>query len=438
MQTAYSKFNISESVSDIIGALQSIIARSQVIIPVLDTPYSRIPNTDRSTVGLEGQSIINIIAEHQQQLDAILCEISGLEAVMDSVKNLHQQVVEKKDKITVSMNLHKGLVSALWRLPTEVLSHIFKFCLPETRLLLSPSTLKAPMLLTRICRRWREIAAGTPELWCRLYVEADDRDWEQAAFCYDMWLKRSRGRPLSLALGRYHSAKLRSLLQPYITHITSLRVSVHSFQGESTQLFLTDLPVLQELAILGMTKYDIPTIAQSISGLPSTIRSLKFIDMRPFFDIEPLSSFSPVWAYLTDVQIAVCHPNAVLHLLQLCPNLSSLTLRIAFDQTESLESFTHTKLQSLRILYDALLTRPLSDLLNALSLPNLRTLEARRNGRNASWPHEDMKALLARSKCSLETLTIGGRVTITDAQRAEYVILAPSLRVVVDHSSTYF
>jgi hypothetical protein len=165
------------------------------------------------------------------------------------------------------------------------------------------------------------------------------------------------------------------------------------------------------------------------------MRSLKVIDMRPFFDIERLSSFSPVWAHLTDVQIAVCHPNAVLHLLQLCPNLSSLNLRVAFDQVEPLKAFTHTELRSLRIIYDALLMRPLSGLLNTLLFPNLRALEARCN---TSWPHEDMKALLARSKCPLETLTVGGRVTITDAQRAEYVSLIPSLEVVVDHNSRYF
>ncbi|KAG2089444.1 uncharacterized protein F5147DRAFT_841127 [Suillus discolor] len=96
---------------------------------------------------------------------------------------------------------------------------------------------------------------------------------------------------------------------------------LNSLHGELTQLFVTNLPALQEMAVLGMTRYDILTITQSISRLPSTIRSLKFIDMRPFFDIEPLSSFSPVWAHLTDVQIVVCHPNAV---LQLCPNLSSI------------------------------------------------------------------------------------------------------------------
>ncbi|KAG1858736.1 hypothetical protein DFJ58DRAFT_701778 [Suillus subalutaceus] len=434
MQTAYSKSNVSQSVSDIIAALQNILARSQVIIPVLETPYSTFHNTYRSTVEVDAQSVINIIAERQQQLDAVLHEISGLQAVMDSVKNLHQQVVKKKEKITQSMNLHKALVSALRRLPTELLSQIFNLCLPETKLLLRPSTIRAPMLLTGICQRWREVAVGMPNLWCRLYVEADDKDWERAAFCYDLWFKRSRGRPLSLAFGCYHSTKLRSLLQPYITQITSLRVTVRSFQGLCPPLFVTDLPALQELAILGMTTLDLPTIAQSISRLPSTIRSLKVIDMRPLFDIERLSTFSPVWAHLTDIQIAVRHQDAVIHLLQLCPNLSSLTLRIAFDQIDPLKPFTHTKLQSLCITYDALLMRPISDLLNALSLPNLRALEARRN---ASWPHEDMKALLARSKCPLKTLTVGGRVTITDAQRAEYVSLIPSLEVIVDHSSRY-
>ncbi|KAG2095481.1 uncharacterized protein F5147DRAFT_718561 [Suillus discolor] len=358
---------------------------------------------------------------------------------MDSVKNLCQQVVEKKEKIMQSMNLHKGLLSALWRLPTEVLSQIFNHCLPETKVW-PPSTLRAPMLLTRICQRWREVAVGTPDLWCRIYVEADDRGWEQAAFCYDLWLKRSRGRPLSLELGYHYSTKLRSLLQPHMSRIKFLRVSIDCFRGRRPQLFATDLPALQELTILGMTNHDIPTIAQSISRLPSTMRSL-FIDMGPFFDIEPLSSFGPVWAYLTDVQIAVCHPNAFLHLLQLCPNLSSLNVHVGFDQREPMESFMHTKLQSLCILHDPLLTRPLSDLFNALSLPNLRVLEARRNSCNASsWSHEDVKALLARLKWPLETLTIGGQVTnltITDAQRAEYVSLIPSLKV-VNHGSTYF
>ncbi|KAG1806169.1 uncharacterized protein BJ212DRAFT_1201535, partial [Suillus subaureus] len=102
------------------------------------------------------------------QLDKVLHDISGLQTVMDGIHTLQQQLVEQKNKIVESINLHKRLVSPLWRSPTEVLSQIFSHCLPQIpkldRLQL-PSKLTAPMLLTRICRQWREVAVGTPNLW---------------------------------------------------------------------------------------------------------------------------------------------------------------------------------------------------------------------------------------------------------------------------------
>ncbi|KAG1740690.1 hypothetical protein EDB19DRAFT_767553 [Suillus lakei] len=122
---------------------------------------------------------------------------------MDSIQNLRQQLVGEKEKIIKSINLHKSLVSALWRLPTEVLSHIFRHCLPEIRefnQLKKPSVLEAPILLTTVCRRWREVAVTMHSLWCRLAVSVDhEGQWKRQIFCYKLWLKRSRGCPLSLA-----------------------------------------------------------------------------------------------------------------------------------------------------------------------------------------------------------------------------------------------
>ncbi|KAG2125021.1 hypothetical protein DEU56DRAFT_863056 [Suillus clintonianus] len=120
---------------------------------------------------------------------------------MDDLKIFHWQLVEKKDSIIQSMNLHNQLVSALWRLPTEFLSHIFVHCLPETSRLPYASKRLAPVLLTRICRRWREVAVGTSNSRRRLMLQSsedDNKHWESLAFCYDLWLKRSRGLPLSL------------------------------------------------------------------------------------------------------------------------------------------------------------------------------------------------------------------------------------------------
>ncbi|KAG1747067.1 uncharacterized protein EDB91DRAFT_1245511 [Suillus paluster] len=420
--TANSKESLPH-VSDIIGALQNILARSQVIIPDLETPYSRFPNTDQSTIP-EGQSLIDaIITERQQQVNAVLHEISGLETVMDGVKNVRQQLVEKKDSITQSMDLHKGLVSVLWRIPTEVLSHIFVHCLPEAGCLSPASNLACIMLLTRICRGWREVAVGVPNLWCRLYIK--DRDLQRATFFYDSWLKRSRGYPLSLELDCHanDSTKLKSLLQPYINQISSLSIKF-SRTPDQPELLLNDLPALQELTIAGI--HHIPSIAQSISRLPSTLRSLHV--MESWFDVEHLSSLNAVWAHLTNVEINIVHPNVFLHLLQLCPNLSSLTVRADFDQIRTLEPFTHTEIRSLRTSPVTLVTRPLTGLFDALTLPNLRVFEA---GYVRTWPHEEFKAFLVRSKCPLESLNVNGyRSVMTAGQRAEYAVLFPSLEVV--------
>ncbi|KIK44272.1 hypothetical protein CY34DRAFT_80259, partial [Suillus luteus UH-Slu-Lm8-n1] len=95
--------------------------------------------------------------------------MSGLKAVVDTLNSIYKQLDEKQDRITHSMILHKGLVSPLRNLPTEILSLIFLHCLPEnSHLSLTQST--APVLLTRICRQWREVALDMPRLWCRLHL----------------------------------------------------------------------------------------------------------------------------------------------------------------------------------------------------------------------------------------------------------------------------
>ncbi|KAG1747976.1 uncharacterized protein EDB91DRAFT_52491 [Suillus paluster] len=428
--TANSEVKLS-LVSDIIGALANILARSREIdiIPDLETPHSKLPDTDQLAMHKD-QSISATITKHQQQLDAVLHEISGLETVMDGMKDLHHQLVEKKDKITQSMNVYKGLVSPVRRLPTEVLSQIFDHCLPEDSRLLSPSMEHAPMLLTGICRRWREVAVGVPSLWRRLYVEVDDDgNWQDGTFCHDLWLKRSRGCPISLELDCYANdlTELRSLFQPYINQISSLSIY---FSGETdeTDLLLEDLPALRELAIKidFALELDILSVTQSISQLPSTMRSLKVVGL--LFDARNLSSLDPLWFHLTNVEISIRHPNAFLRLLQLCPSLSSLKVRAKFDLVQTLEPFTHTEIQSLRIDFNSEQTRSLSDLFGALSLPNLRVLEVRYIEK---WPHKKFKAFLARSKCPLERLAFGGIKMMADEQRAEYVDLFPSVAVIV-------
>ncbi|KAG1810844.1 uncharacterized protein BJ212DRAFT_570819 [Suillus subaureus] len=418
--TANSKANFS-SISDIIGVLQNILAHSQVIIPDLETQYP-ISNMHYSAFNLNYQNISAIITERQQRLDATSHEISRFETIIDDINHIHQQLVAKKDKITQSMNLHKRLVSALWRLPAEVLSQIFVHCLPNR---LSPVSQAAPMLLTRICRRWREVAVDMSSLWQGLYV---CKDWQRAACCYEPWLKRLRGRPLSLELQCYKNSwtELRSLLQPYINQVSSLSLNF-SYDVLQPEVMISDFLALEELTI-SLHLNSQTRILQSISQPPCTLRSLTVTGL--FFDMEYASTLNPAWARLTNIQIDLDEASAFPQMLRLCPSLSSLTITTCFIAMEALEPFTHAQLQSLRIISDDCYDDDTEhfNLFDTLSLPNLRALQA---CDICPWPHEEFKAFLMRSKCPLESLTLSFQVLMTDEQRAEYVALIPSLKVLV-------
>ncbi|KAF7349644.1 F-box domain-containing protein [Mycena sanguinolenta] len=63
----------------------------------------------------------------------------------------------------------QGVVYPILSLPTEIIARIFVECLPEkSRRRFSRK--HAPLLLMRVCRRWRDIAVSTSELWTFLHI----------------------------------------------------------------------------------------------------------------------------------------------------------------------------------------------------------------------------------------------------------------------------
>ncbi|KAG2032036.1 hypothetical protein BDR03DRAFT_65656 [Suillus americanus] len=365
------------------------------------------------------------------QSDVVMHEVSAQNGTSDR----RRQLVKKKAKIVQFNNSHGGFSSAIWRLPTEILAQIFLYCIPEDRNQ-TPAPYLAPMVLTTVCRRWREVAVDMPSLWRRLRLETGHGDWQQRAFCYDSCLKRSRGRQLSLTLECHNNdwAELRSLLQPYVHQILSLSLGFFSGAGS---LPVGDFRGLDELVVYTDGSDPILSVAHTIAQLPPNMRSLRLMDL--WFNLKLLSGFNPLaWAGLTNLEIVVDGLDSFPRLLRLCPNLSSLTMIGIFTAIETSEPLAHANLQSLRISGDL----PLESignlgLFNAVTLPSLCALEVRNIGQ---WPHEEFKAFLTRSQCPLETLIFGGGVMTTDQQLAEYVTLFPSLELVVDpmRSTFYF
>jgi hypothetical protein len=82
-----------------------------------------------------------------EQLDSIIGEDSGLRTIRNSVSHCQGQPVEEKGVIIRSNTLRTSFSSPICRLPSEILSEIFLYCLPKDKNLTYTSR-QAPMLLT--------------------------------------------------------------------------------------------------------------------------------------------------------------------------------------------------------------------------------------------------------------------------------------------------
>ncbi|KAG2342534.1 hypothetical protein BDR05DRAFT_886105, partial [Suillus weaverae] len=98
-------------------------------------------------------------------------ELLNIDSVVDSlqaeIEAIHMRMAiqqEKRRAVEARILENRARISPVRFLPTEILQQIFKSCLPNDRYVV-PHILSAPLLLCQICRRWRDIALATPELW---------------------------------------------------------------------------------------------------------------------------------------------------------------------------------------------------------------------------------------------------------------------------------
>ncbi|KAG2070915.1 hypothetical protein BDR04DRAFT_1118035 [Suillus decipiens] len=356
----------------------------------------------------------------EKPVNAIVGEGSGPEAVSNDIG--YRQQDGKAHFIqsnTVRTTIHD--------LPTEILSEVFLYCLPQCEYLFPASGL-APILLTTICRRWRQVAVGFPRLWCNLQLNIKKDDWQRRSPCYNTWLSRSRGCPLSLRLNCHTDwSELQPLLQPYLQQISSLRIEFFACDGP---FIMENFHRLNTLTIRQSAFDCARVINRTLSKLPANLRSITLTDMM--FNRERLNLCAgPTWAHLTHVKIAINGLDAFPRILRLCPSVTFLMITGMFHLTTTAElelAITHTNLHTLHIA-GYLVFNPTDNfgLFNLVTLPNLREVKTDHIG---TWPHEEFKAFLTRSKCPLEKLIFDDGVFSTHQQREEYATLFPSLKII--------
>jgi hypothetical protein len=99
-------------------------------------------------------------------------------AIRQKVKQLEEEITELKAKynsLRTTMNaIHDPFIH---KLPLEIGSHIFRLCLPildhgesDHWVDRIPAEWAVPLRLGAVCRRWRQLAWATPNLWETLFL----------------------------------------------------------------------------------------------------------------------------------------------------------------------------------------------------------------------------------------------------------------------------
>ncbi|KAL0575393.1 hypothetical protein V5O48_006586 [Marasmius crinis-equi] len=99
--------------------------------------------------------------------------VKGYSDKIESIDDQIRQLVAQRTELHILRDQHDALLSNESRpyesLPPEVLAQIFLHCLP-TNSYPACDVKECPLLLTTVCRSWREVASSTPRLWSSIKI----------------------------------------------------------------------------------------------------------------------------------------------------------------------------------------------------------------------------------------------------------------------------
>ncbi|PPQ63393.1 hypothetical protein CVT24_005658 [Panaeolus cyanescens] len=105
----------------------------------------------------------------QERLRDPSAMLASMDAEIEDLQSRLKDVQTRRQELQASIASYQTVMSPIRRLSDDVLREIFVRCLSEFYPSLDGRS-HAPLLLTHICKRWRNVAFTTPRLWVRLAV----------------------------------------------------------------------------------------------------------------------------------------------------------------------------------------------------------------------------------------------------------------------------
>jgi hypothetical protein len=320
------------------------------------------------------------------------------------------------------------------RIPSELLCDIFAWhCLSWKDHYSHPTD--EPVVLSSVCRRWRDVATSNGKLWAEIDVVTDTDGSIPWRSLIELRLSRSKTAPLAIKVtqGTPGSSSFSTMipilcfLRPYLLRAKSFQLlfldssttSTHQLPTFGNKTFcpllrsvvlLTDNLSLRDMTWLSTLLFPAPDLSEVYWGSEHCLDQVNWGNLRSL-KLDPGSLYlPPQWLdtlccgeELRHLHLHTSSPEweDEGHVEAILPKLESLTLRSHQPFGPTLDWFTLPKLQTL--VFQAHLDSP-----------------------DLSWPLPEFRAFLSRSSCTLTEL-IFSDTRFLDRQLSECLALLPSL-----------
>ncbi|KAJ7623942.1 hypothetical protein DFH06DRAFT_758569 [Mycena polygramma] len=286
-------------------------------------------------------------------------------------------------------------------LPTELVSEIFLHVLPRYPNFPELTGLSSPTPLTQICRRWRDIALGTPELWSAISSLNNNLDGRELRI-FEFWLNRSRHCPLSITLATDVAWACDELVEAVIPHRARWQHLKFEVESKHLRIFDGPMPLLRHLELI--------TEDDGTEGDPIVVHGVPLLRTVVLNDVAAVRIVLP-WTQLTSLTLIRVFPSEFVAVLVQTRNLVHCELRVFHDSFSHAVSHRDTRIQlpcleSLTLVHCGI--HPVTtDRLPTFVVPALRSLKIPETFLSPD-PIGSLTAFISTSDCRLEELHLTG------------------------------
>ncbi|KAF7334421.1 hypothetical protein MVEN_02271400 [Mycena venus] len=344
--------------------------------------------------------MLRALAAERSRIVDLDAQIQDLERVLAALRLEKAVAQERLDTYTYPV----------LTLPDEIISEIFIHFLPLYPVCPPITGLLSPILLTHICRKWREIAQTTPALWRAISLSSDGFPFRHLAHMSDIF-SRSGCLPLSIEL-HYHDSEdgdsESKVLQAAFLHCERWECVELCSWGFDLPTIERDLPLLR----------DITLDFEDASSAPYIIIRDASLLRKAVLGGVNFSKLVLPWEQLTSLTVDPLDADAWLPILRQTSNLVHCELSLYdadFDNNSPPPVVILPCLQSLtcniidigfdynNAAYDGFL--------NVVFAPALRSLRIAEIFLRPN-PIGSLASFIANSGCNLEELTITGQISV--------------------------